>query len=162
VWRIIRTVREIFRPFTVYYLLAAIEFVVGGWALYAILAEPGSEFPTAGALLLGVGLVALLVAIRSHRRDRLRRRLLATGDHGTAEILRLVQTGTTRNNVPLFRITLRITAGVHGTYDKTLKEYLTYDKISGASPGSTVMVKVDHDDREQVTIDWPARNPTRS
>src|SRR5262249_20202555 len=111
--RIVLTVTTIIRPFMVYYLLAVIEFGAGGWALYAILAEPGSQFPTAGVLLVGVGLVALFFAVRGHRRDRLRKRLLATGDGGTAEILQLVQTGATRNNVPLFRITLLINTGAH-------------------------------------------------
>jgi hypothetical protein len=156
------TVRAIFRPFRVYYLLAGVEFAFGGWALYVILTKPGSEFPTVGAFLLGVGMVSLFFAIRSHRWDRLRRRLLATGDRGTAKILRLVQTGTSQNYVPLFRITLRITADVHGTYEKTLKAYLTNDKIGVARPGSTVAVKVDHDDREQVTIDWSALPTTWS
>jgi hypothetical protein len=142
------------RPFMVFYVLAGMEFAFGGWSLYAILAQPGSHFPTVGALLIAIGVVSIIIAVRGHRQERLRTRLLATGDAGTADILSLTQTGTTRNNIPLFHITMLVHGGAHGNFEKTIREYLPFDKALAASPGSVVAVRIDHDDRDKLTIDW--------
>ena len=149
------------RPFMIFYLLAGVEFAFGGWSLSVVLAQPGSAFPTVGVLLIAVGVASLVLAVRGHRQERLRTRLLATGDRGTADILALTLTGTTRNTIPLFRITMRVHGGAHGDFEKTVKEYLPYDKVVAASPGSTVAVRMAHDDRTKLAIDWAAPPPAR-
>jgi hypothetical protein len=107
------------------------------------------------AVIMGlVGTILLFVARGMLRRYNEAQRLRVEGVAGQAQVLEMSQTGVTMNDQPQIRIRLMISAPGHGTYEKTVKEYVPLIMLGRLSSGAPLPVRVDPNDRENLIIDW--------
>jgi hypothetical protein len=83
------------------------------------------------------------------------------GEHGTAVITGIGETGVTINNDPVVAYDLDVTIGAR-RFTTSLKQRTPRILIGAVLPGSVVSVAADPSDPEQVAIDWatmPAKGP---
>ena len=157
--RIVLVVTARARQYLGYYSLPVVVLGVAVcWATYDIVS---GQFPLVGIVLTAFGLVALFGAIGEQRKDRRRRHLQANGDRGTARIQGLSLTGKSSKGLA-YEIELLVSTDAHGEYEKTIRESLRHDKLAMVELGATLAVRVDHEDREQLVVDWSARPQVRT
>jgi hypothetical protein len=147
------------RRYLGYYLapVAALGVAIG-WAIYDL---ESRQLPLVGLVLAAFGLVALYFAITEHGKDRRHGHLLATGDRGTARIQALELTARSAKAL-VYRLDLLVRTAAHGEYEKTIRIPVRFNQVARLELGATLAVRVDHEDREVLAIDWSAPPPVRA
>jgi hypothetical protein len=138
-------------------VLAAGFFVVG----FKVPEAAGSMYLT-GGILGAVGVVLLLIGLRVGAATADAQRVSQTGLSGTARVTALTQTGMFLNDNPQVKMDLLVQVTGKSPYAASRKEFIPLIMLSQISPGSTLPVKVDPNDPNDVVIQWdqPASSTT--
>jgi hypothetical protein len=150
---------------------AAVTFLtVAGVAIVCSLGLLTGAIPASGggpnttrniALIIGgvaglpFGLLGLW-ALASYRRAR---RVLTGGEPGSAQVLRLRETGNEYSGVPQLELRLSVTTATHGTYVTTVKDLVPTLRWAQLTMHGQVPVRVDRTDRDRVLLDWDRETP---
>ena len=136
-------------------VLAAFACTAAGVAL------PDARFPllvTAFSLAVP-GVILRRVGTRLGRLVGIHPSFVDQGEHGTAVITAIGDTGVTINNDPVVSFELDVTIGER-TFTTTLKQRTPRVILGAVLPGTVVAVVADPEDATQVAIDW-TRAPTQ-
>jgi len=134
----------------IFELLLAGFFVVLG---FMVPAAAGGMFLTAGILAL-VGIVLLVFALRASAGAADADRVSRSGLPGTAQIRGVTQTGMFLNQNPQVKLDLLVQVSGKAPYAATRKEFVPLIMLNQIAPGSTLPVKVDPNNANDVVIQW--------
>ena len=130
-------------------VLAAFACTAAGVAI------PDGRFPllvTAFSLAVP-GVIMRRVGVKLGRLMGVHPSFVEGGEHGTAVITRLGDTGVTINNDPVVAFDLDVTIGAR-KFSTTLKQRTPRVILGAITPGAVVNVAADPEDSDQVAIDW--------
>lgn len=104
------------------------------------------------------GVAVLLLATGSVKvgRQRFRKRVLAEGIAGTAEIVSMAQTRIMINYQPVMRLRLTVSLPDRAPYEAQLRQLIPSVLLVRAQPGNVVAVRVDPRKPDRPVIDWNA------
>jgi hypothetical protein len=124
-----------------------------GYGIFAITQNPNDAF------WLPVGIISLVFTILWFTifGPMLRnRRILKTGESGSARVLRMFETGVTVNDDPMVKLELEVTPQRGSTYITNTRVLVSRLNPMMYGPGTIVAVKIDPKDQMQVVIDTNA------
>jgi hypothetical protein len=107
----------------------------------------------AAALLLSLGLAGCTSRVDGFSGRKESCEILRTGTGATAEIVRLVDTGTTINDDPVVEFVLRVTPAEGGPWEARSKALVSRLDVPAVQPGRVVPVKYDPANRQRVALD---------
>ena len=138
-------------------VLAAVFVVIG----FKVPGAAAGMYLTAGILGL-VGVVLLLIGLRVAAGSADADRVSRMGLPGVARITALTQTGMFLNDNPQVKMDLLVQVTGKAPYAASRKEFVPLIMLSQISPGSTLPVKVDPNNSNDVVIQWNQPQPTPS
>lgn len=138
-------------------LLAAGFFVIG----FKVPGAAAGMYLTGGILGV-VGVVLLLIGLRVAAGSADADRVSRTGLPGSAQVTALTQTGMFLNENPQVKMDLLVQVTGKSPYTASRKEFIPLIMLSQISPGSTLPVKVDPNNANDVVIQWNQPQPVRT
>ncbi|MBV9402993.1 MAG: hypothetical protein JO018_04610 [Candidatus Eremiobacteraeota bacterium] len=121
-------------------------------------AASGGMFVTAGILGL-VGIILIIIALRVSAGAADAQRVSRTGLDGVARITGLTQTGMYLNENPQVKMDLLVQGPGRSPYTASRKEFVPLIMLSQIAPGSSLPVKVDPGNPNDVVIQWDGSLP---
>jgi len=135
-------------------VLAAVFIVIG----FNAPAASGGMFVTAGILGL-IGIIFVVIALRVSAGAADADRVSRTGLSGVAQITGLTQTGMYLNENPQVKMDLLVQVPGRSPYTASRKEFVPLIMLSQIAPGSSLPVKVDPGNPNDVVIQWDGAQP---
>lgn len=107
----------------------------------------------AAALVLSLGLAGCTSIVDGFSGRKESCEVLRIGSPATAEIVRLVDTGTTINDDPVVEFVLRVAPPEGEPWEARTKALVSRLDVPAVQPGRVVPVKYDPADRKRVALD---------